>query len=134
MKKKKKNVGSKVPRVSQAQYSPETDLNDSEIPVWKCKRENCGGMLTLLGNVKKHLSDLGEARVRANRLRKEFPKTFVHGAKLSCHKCGDRPPGERRRHSSWQRLCQICGETYAMNGFWRYVDHLFFSLTHSLTH
>ena len=121
-KKKKKQIrpsGFPVPVARMYQQGPETNYNNHISPTWKCKRENCNGVLTLLGNVKKHMTNLSEARARAAQKAREFPATFVHGAKLSCNKCGDRPAGERRRHSSWQRLCQICGETYAMNAFWR---------------
>ena len=50
---------------------------------------------------------------------KEYPKTFFHGSVWSCEECGDRRVGTNGRHASWQRLCRICGEAYAMNGFWR---------------
>ena len=33
-------------------------------------------------------------------------------------RAGDRPKTKNRR-SSWQRLCVVCAEPYAMNGFWR---------------
>ena len=76
--------------------------------------------MTLLGNVKTHFESLEECRKRATAMTKLYPQTFFHGSCLTCEECGDRPRvGANGRHASWQRLCRICGEAYAMNGFWR---------------
>ena len=89
-------------------------------PALSCKREGCAANVTLLGNVKSHFEGLEECQKRAAVMAKEYPKTFFHGSVLSCEECGDRPRvGTNGRHASWQRLCRICGEAYAMNGFWR---------------
>jgi len=87
-------------------------------PRWDCKREGCTGKLTLIGRVETHFVDLENAKARARQKRKEYPATHLHGSLLSCNRCGDRPK-HGSRHATWQRLCEICGEPYAMNGFWR---------------
>ena len=87
-------------------------------PTWDCKREGCRGTLTLIGRVDNHCQDVESAKSRAKEMRKLYPATYVHGSLLSCNQCGDRPKNGSR-YATWQRLCQICGEPYAMNGFWR---------------
>ncbi len=89
-------------------------------PLLPCKREGCAACLTLLGNVKSHFEDLKKCRERGAEKLKEYPKTYFHGSCLTCEECGDRPRvGTNGRHASWQRMCSVCGEAYAMNGFWR---------------
>ena len=59
-KKKKKQIrpsGFPVPVARMYQQGPETNYNSHISPTWKCKRENCNGVLTLLGNVKKHIHE-----------------------------------------------------------------------------
>ena len=90
---------------------------ESEHPFWLCKREGCSGMLTLLGNEKHHIKAIMNARRRAAWRRSQFPATRIHGSPMSCSVCGDRPMLKSRR-SAWQRLCVVCMEPYAMNGFW----------------
>ena len=87
-------------------------------PKWDCKREGCRGKLTLIGRLENHCPDVESAKRRAEEMRKLYPATYVHGSLLSCNMCGDRPK-HGSRYATWQRLCQICGEPYAMNGFWR---------------
>lgn len=74
-------------------------------------------MLTLLGNEKHHIKAIMNARRRAAWRRSQFPATRIHGSPMSCSVCGDRPMLKSRR-SAWQRLCVVCMEPYAMNGFW----------------
>lgn len=95
------------------------DMRSSEAghPFWLCKREGCSGMLTLIGNEKHHIKDVENARRRAAWRRVQYPATKIHGSPMSCSVCGDRPMLKSRR-SAWQRLCVICMEPYAMNGFW----------------
>lgn len=90
-------------------------------PSWVCRRVGCPGFLTLLGaDVKNHIDDLTESRKRAFAKRTDFPNTYLHGSILTCDLCGDRPkPANGGRRAAWQRLCTVCGEPYAMNGFWR---------------
>ena len=87
-------------------------------PKWDCKREGCRGKLTLIGRLENHCPDVESAKRRAEEMRKLYPATYEHGSLLSCNLCGDRPK-HGSRYATWQRLCQICGEPYAMNGFWR---------------
>lgn len=92
----------------------------NEHPSWKCRRVGCDGFLTLLGSsVNGHIDDMNLSRRRAVNKRETFPATFEHGSPLTCSCCGDRPKPEKGgRRAAWQRLCVICGEPYAMNGFW----------------
>lgn len=63
-------------------------IDRSTHPIWRCKREGCKGTLTLLGDVKRHIDDVAEARKRAAIKRKQYPSTLVHGSPLSCNVCG----------------------------------------------
>lgn len=87
-------------------------------PVWKCKRENCNGVLTCIGYVKNHYDSIDESHERALACRANYPDTFKHGSMVTCSRCGDRP-FHRGRYASWQRLCVVCKRPFAMNGFWR---------------
>ncbi len=115
----------KMPRPASSSYGNRlssssvcSSITHATHPIWYCKREGCTGVLTLLGRVETHLVNLNSAKQRAAEMRTLFPSTFSHGSLLSCSECGDRPK-HGTRHATWQRLCQICGEPYAMNGFWR---------------
>jgi hypothetical protein len=100
-------------------------------PLMACKREGCAGNMTLLGDVKNHAETLEECQERAKLKFKLYPQTFFHGSSMTCMECGDRPRvGTHGRNASWQRLCRICGEAYAMNGFWRSTFVFVVSLTH----
>ena len=91
-----------------------------EHPSWKCRRVGCSGFLTLLGtSVNGHIDNMTLSRSRAVNKRSDFPDTYQHGSPLTCSCCGDRPKPEKGgRRAAWQRLCIVCGEPYAMNGFW----------------
>lgn len=94
----------------------------SEHPVWTCRRSHCEGTLILLGAIDHYKDNIEEARQRAMVAKACYPATFTHGAALSCTVCGDRPLmmcRKRKRRAAWQRLCVVCCEPYAMNGFWR---------------
>ena len=97
---------------------PMSKLN--EHPSWKCRRVGCSGFLTLLGSeVNSHIDNMNLSRSRAVSKRANFPATYEHGSPLTCSCCGDRPkPSSGGRRAAWQRLCIVCGEPYAMNGFW----------------
>ena len=82
-KKKKKQIrpsGFPVPVARMYQQGPETNYNSL---ITNMEWVRTVMVLTLLGNVKKHMTNLSEARARAAQKAREFPATFVHGAKLS---------------------------------------------------
>ena len=74
-------------------------------PNWICKRGTCDGVLTLLGSARRiPCLDLESAKRRAFAKRQEYPETYVHGAVLTCSRCGESafktPPVTRR-----SRMC-----------------------------
>lgn len=108
-----------LPQTASLQQSRQmVAISEHGHPTWFCKRDTCKGVLTLLGDCKSYHDNLAVAKHRAMIKCSQYPKTFKHGSPLSCSRCGDRPK-IRGRRATWQRLCLICREPYAMNGFWR---------------
>ena len=80
--------------LTQLQLNSARTVLPPEHPVWFCKRDNCEGVLTLLGRMEptsgkhQHIDDLRAAKLRANAKRQLYPLTYTHGDPLSCSLCG----------------------------------------------
>ena len=92
-----------------------------------CKRENCTGTLTPIGNTKTHFEPLSKAKRRAE-LARQHGIPLTHGCCLTCDTCGDRPLSKAKKNDAknggrgtkrmaWQRYCALCKHVYTMNGF-----------------
>lgn len=98
----------------------------------RCKRRSivvnskeyfsCPGTLLSIGHEKGVMRTVEKAVERAERVNLFKRKMLSHGCRLSCNRCGDKPPSKQSstkptKLRSWQEWCTICREVWCNQSF-----------------